>query len=399
MTKCGICNCHSSLENPLFCASCVNFQLLKPKLEYLTLLNDLSSSKHLVDEVLDKCIKGNNYPFIKEFISSGGTNIPNSIDEHLSIGSIAALSSQLLTIDAMLMKKKNNKIMKEISLMKSKKDSNIIRLESAKKILNEKSKFQVTNDIDIKPIKEQSNSTRQKSQNIKKQINNSQSILFQELTNLYMVKKRKISGMGHHQHIFMISFIPIININSMISFNYEIINSSLERIAKFAHQISQIWFINLPFQFEFNAKDYFQPSILNFKLSVSKGQQIYELSTFELKLFLNGVSRLILNLYEILKFFELTEGLQYLNQLFKIDEMIYKIVNNNHEFKDVQESEDDELDEFDKVHSDLQRERIGETIDVDEFTEEIYVYILSKINQRKNEWHVVKKEFLIEEQI
>lgn len=378
MTRCGIC--HGS-NNELFCSSCVNFQLLKPKLEYLELLNELSSSKNLVDQVLDKCIKGNNYPFMKQYIQGDHT-----LDiEGLSIGSIAALSSQLLTIDAMLLKRKNNKILKSISIIKSKKDSNSLRLETLKRKLqesNEVSKMVSYND-EIKSIQSQTKTTKENSLNIEKQINNSQSILFQELINLYLVKRKRLSGVKN-QYIFMISFIPIINLENLLSFNFEIINASLERICKFIYQISTIWFINLPFQIEFNHQQ--QPSILNFKLFSpdSNIEQIHDLSNFELKLFLNGISRLILNIFEILQFFQLDNEIKLSKQLFNIDEMIYKIVNNNYNFNELSSDND-------------QSNPIKGNIDIDELTDLVYKHILNKINQKNNEWHVVQNDFLIDE--
>lgn len=385
MTKCGICNCHSSNSNPLLCSSCVNFQLLKPKLEYLELIQELSSSKTLVDHVLDKCIKGNNYPFIKEYIKN---NNDHSKEEQVSIDSIAALSSQLLTIDAILLKRKNNKIMKEISILQSKKDSNILRLDTLKgKLLDRKEQLNHNTTPDpIKEIQSQTTLIKQDSKNILKQINNSQSILFQELINLQLIKKRKLSGT--QQHIFMISFIPMISIHNLIQFNFEIINASLDRISKFIQQTSTIWMINLPFQIEFNKKTIFKPKILGFELFLPQGKQIWELSTFELKLFLNGISRLVVNIYTVLEFFQIDdmEPINNYFDLFNIDEMIYKIVNNNYKMNFKKDKEINMI------------EYRFEKIDIDELTDKIFQYIVDKINQKNNEWHVVEKEFLIDEE-
>jgi len=398
MSKCGVCNCRSSNHNPLYCASCVNFQLLKPKLEYLELLKELTTSKSLVDKSLDKCIKGNNYPFIKNYIAQDG-----KLDSvgGVSIGSIAALSSQLLTIDAILLKRKNNKIMKEISIIKSKKDSNTLRLESLKKKLDEtlQNRLQKDNKSIIKSIKSETDLKKQDCSNIQKQVNNSQSILFQELINLYLIKKRKLSGTN--QNIFMISFIPMINIKNLIVFNHEVINTSLERICKFISQVSKIWFINLPYKIEFNKEH--KPRILNFELSLPKNQQLWELSTFELKLLLNGISRLILNIFQVLKFFEMDFDIKTYNQLFRMDEMIYKIVNNNYKFVSTNSYESDDDDDDDGTEKKrLMRDTklIGKLrkVDIDDLTEMIYGYISNKINKKNNEWHLVKKEYLIDEE-
>lgn len=386
MTKCGICNCHSSSSNPLLCSSCVNFQLLKPKLEYLDLIQELSSSKSLVDHVLDKCIKGNNYPFIKEYIQNNNTADKN--EDSVSLGSIAALSSQLLTIDAILLKRKNNKIMKEISILQSKKDSNILRLESLKgKLSDRKAQLNHNTTSDpIKPIQSQTALIRQDSTNILKQINNSQSILFQELINLQLIKKRKLSGT--QQHIFMISFIPMLSIHNLTQFNNEIINASLERMSKFIHQISQIWMINLPYQIEFDKKTVYRPKILGFEMSLPQGKQVWELSTFELKMSLNGVSRLVVDIYTVLGFFQIDDMEPITNyfDLFSMDEMVYKIVNNNYKMT------------FKRDNEEIRYDDRFEKLDIDELTDRIFEYIMEKINQKNNEWHVVEKEFLIHDE-
>ncbi|CCH44033.1 Autophagy-related protein [Wickerhamomyces ciferrii] len=379
MTRCGICHIHGGNDNgsdhQLLCSSCTNFQLLKPKLNYINLLIELDFNKKSVNQILQNCIQGENITFLKDYINDKQDKVVN---DSVSIHSIAALSSQLLTIDSKLIQRKNNKILREINILKSKSDSKKLRLESLNLEKHEKLQKIASKSLNYNKdqITSKINQILDDSLKFQKQINNNQSILFQELINIYNIKKRKTSN----QLIFLISFNPIISIYNLTQYPLELINSSLLQITKFIYQISQIWFINLPYDIKIMTKeDQFNPKIQNFeilpKLADSNTSSIFDISKNDLIWFINSLSRLILNIMEILKFFQLDEKIHNYKTLFKIDELIYKIVNNNHEI----------------TSNDSNDFKPGE-IDLYELNQLIYKYLINKIKEKNNEWQVIKND-------
>lgn len=408
--RCGICNC---IDQELLCSSCTDFELLRPRLEYLEALRQSSEAKRIVDDVLSKCIKGQNFDFLTKYIvkikrsksadqaegdpKTGSGSIPSQ-------GSVAALSSQLLTIDAILLKRRSNKIQREINAAVTRKKELIAkfdvlksRVEARRTSLESRRSSQEPQDV-VKHLREEAMYKTQDNKNLIKQIHNSRSLLFQELINIYIIKKRKISGTT--RTIFMLSFTPILSTYNLVDFNYEAINACLERMSKFIHQVSKVLLVTLPYQITFTKEAFYKPSIMKFDLYLKENQQLWTLSSFELRLLVNGIARLMINAYHLLKVLELDEDVRQYSDLMRLDSMLYKLANNDYSWNRRPSASGREGSEEPRSQSPVPDDQAIENgkVDVDKLVEMVYGVVDRRINSKNNEWHVVKKEYLVDDE-
>lgn len=356
--RCGVCN----VQYPeLYCPHCVNYFLLRPKLDYLATLQESYDLKATINKALQNCIKGENYKFIAAYIASGGQ--VSGTD-----ASVAALASQLLTIDTLILKRRNNKITREIEAIKMKKQQQLRKIEALRNLIEEKNLLK-NKARTFRDYKAEVKTLQYDNSKIVKQLGISKSLLFQELIGLYGLKKRKLTGRDH-KFVYMLAFAPILSLWNLLEFSTEVINTSLSKTAKFLTQVGKVLLLPLPFDITCQNEVY---SIAGFELFVKTS--ILEMSTFELRLFSNAFVRLIGNAYVILQELELIEeGLTY-QQMVKLDELVYKLGNYDHSL--IREGEEP-----------------VKSVDIDQLNSVFYRQLQRQLDKKSNEWHVVDKDTL-----
>ncbi|KAH3672744.1 hypothetical protein WICMUC_004150 [Wickerhamomyces mucosus] len=373
--KCGICN---RSKDSIVCSSCINFIILKPKLQYLSLLDEYHRLQTTINQILSNCIKGNNYDFINEFMQNGKVKDIDGIKSD----SVLNLSSQLLNLDIMLLKKlirgierEINNVSKEIEVKREKLDTINDKRQSfieSFPIIDRVEDIKIIGDDDDQDHDD--DNWKIKNEQISKQILISQRNLFKEYLSLKLIKRQKLNN---SQIIYTISFTPIISIYNISEFNSDIINFSFQHMIKFVIKISNIWFINLPFDIDQSLPEISQLSIDNKEI-----KKINELNLLNLKNLINGIARLSINIFKILRFFKNDLEITNYLQLFKLDEMIYKIANPDHKIPQLGKSQDD--------IPILNNEK---KLDVDYLSSRMFKFINTRINQKNNEWQFVKMEY------
>jgi hypothetical protein len=332
----------------------------------LDTLEEKDSLNVKVDQCLSRCIQGANYDFIKRFTRG---QLRESI-AGVKVSSVVALSSQLLTIDARIMKRKNIKLMKEVNALKAKVEESRIKLIELKQAREcHKREQRPTNDS-IKKLNETKLFKQQDNANLVKQINNSKSLLFQELINIYIIKRRKISG--SHQSVFMISFTPLISCQGLVDFNYEVVNASLNQVCKFVKQAAKVLLVVLPFDIGYKNGIH---TICDIEVWLPD-KQVWELDNSQLKQFIRVISMAIMDVYEVLRTLELTTEIKTYGDLLQLDSLVYKLANNGYEM----DSQKGKL---------LEEEVVLETL-----INTCHESVLGRIKNKDNEWHVVKREYL-----
>lgn len=212
---------------------------------------------------------------------------------------------------------------------------------------------------------------QQDNNNLKKQIQNSKSLLFQELINLYMIKRRKISG--SQLNVYMISLTPMVSAINLVDFNYELVNASLGLICKFISQVAKILLMVLPFHIEM-IKETGAYEIHGLTLKLQK--QIWQVDNLELRQFCNAVCMLTVDVFKVLESLELHNEIKTYADLLRLDTLVYKLANNGQMFE-----------------STKGKPLEGE-VDLESLNATLYESILARIRHKDDEWHVVKREYL-----
>ncbi|KAH3676129.1 hypothetical protein WICPIJ_009200 [Wickerhamomyces pijperi] len=392
--KCGLCQ--TPTQVPLLCPSCTTHQLLPLRIKLLETINTHDKAKQLIDIILkDHCVHGANYSFIRQVIQGEikWEELNQGGKDGLSVGkdSVIALASQLLTLDTRLISKDITKIRRVIEALRK----TIEELEAKEKQSDDivcdftkSMNLQDNEENETVELEQVINSNTQ----ILKQIQHSQSLLYHELIHLYIIKKKKL--LNSSNSIIMISFTPVISIPQILDLNRDVINFSFQIMTKFLRQLSNILNLTLPYEITYNAKSIgtSQPEILKFQLYLPPDvNKLHELPNFQLKLFLNAISRLSINFYKVLQRLDLDSGITHYTQLFKIDEMVFKLAHTEYEIPVVAPVNNNNT-RGNKLNNDEILVVNGEKkIDVDVLTLKMYKFITGRINRKSNEWHLVKE--------
>lgn len=398
--KCGLCQSTSSSSQFLLCSSCINHQFLPLRIQLLQALQKHETAKSLIDIILkDHCVHGANYDFIRQVIQNK-VQWEELKQGELSVGkeSVIALASQLLSVDSRLISKDIGKLRKLVEMTRLQVEELANQEERSKETVMEFQHSMTLNDNEEKETVEFdeiiSNNNR-----IMKQIQHSQSLLFHELMKIYIIKKKKL--LNSSNSIIMISFTPVLSIPQILDLNRDVINFSFQIMCKFAIQLSSLLDLILPFQITYRdplLKSH--PEILKFQLSLPlEINKIHELSNFELKLFINGIARLSINFFKILQRLKLDSEIIQYTQLFKIDEMVYKLAHTDYTIpmiSSLSSGNGNGSGHGGNGGGKLKNDEIpvinGEKkIDVDVLVVKLYKFLTGKINQKSNEWHVVKE--------
>lgn len=329
MSKCGICE----RQEELVCGSCMGQELLRMRIGYLEFLESIDGAKGEIDEILAN-VQQNKIilKFVKKEIELGDV-------EQKSV----VLNSKLLTIDLILMRFKLVKLRKQIDKIKEKRNNRMNKLKEVKeKIASKKDyieRLKMSRNVNKEEIKElNTNNTR-----LIRQVDISKSLLFQELINLYLVKKQK-SGI-------MISFSPVISIFSLLEMNKEVIDSSLSKTVKFINSVGKILLLELPYRVRVQYQ-YVDNNVI-------------DLNKEQLEGFIDVVSKLIFNTVYLLRKLQLINNMGF-KQLFRFDELVYKLCYN-----------ESNLEESDKTPT------------LDQLKNKINQYVEQK-RGNKSEWDVIE---------
>ncbi|ODV97743.1 hypothetical protein PACTADRAFT_47602 [Pachysolen tannophilus NRRL Y-2460] len=267
---CNICHINNSENNKLYCCSCVNYSLLKLRLSLINIscINKLSIRE--INNILSNCINENAYNFINGYLKKKeldedpklvGLLYENNIP-HPSIDQVAKLSQQLLNIEIIQCNNSLAELRENIERIKTR-NSEVLKRANALKVANA-NKAKSNRDISLKlnsryndlknNLQENTELIKnEKLANGKKMLYNSKLKLFQELINLFVIKRIKynntiINNEKNDNIILTMSFVPIIPITHYINYSPVIINASLEVLTKFTKLTSQYLLIALPFE-------------------------------------------------------------------------------------------------------------------------------------------------------
>lgn len=395
--RCGICN---TKQSQLQCHSCVNFALLKPKLQYLDTLEAIDALRGKVDSCLGHCINGADYDFVTRFLKGELEKGVDNVDD-ATMNGVVALSSQLLSIDTRIIKRKQGKISKEVELCQRRNDELKAKMVGLKVLLVERRKKKqgqrgaagdkTSTEQVIKRLTEEKEFKQQDNNNLTKQINNSKSLLYQELINIYVIKRRKISGTT--RSVFMISFIPLLSCRSLVDYNYEVVNASLGQVCRFILQVSSVLLVVLPFHVGVSKGVH---SIQGVELHLKGRQQVWELDNLELRTFVQGIAMLIVDVYEVLRVLELHSELKCYGDLLQLDCMVYKLANNGFSIESLAAAVTGGARSMmaNGGQRPLMGNVAGDVVDLGLLKRLCYEAVLSRIRHKDSEWHVVKREYL-----
>lgn len=384
MSRCGICNAKpKDADSQLTCKSCINFLMMKDKIQYLDALGSLSKSKSIINNILRKCIKDENYSFIKSHID--GTQSYQDLSPSF-INPTIALSQQLLTIDSILIQKQNNKLVREINHVKLKIQEKRKLLEKKRQLLSKKQEslnlFEINSKKKDSLLRDKPKAIQSQTENlhdITKSLKNAQSLHFQQLLQLYMIKRRR-----KNEDIFLIRFIPMIAVKHLLLYDIQLLNASLFNVAKFTYQLSSILLIEPKFKFEIKREIIL---IGGFDITIpEKEEQVNQSKNIDLLTipdhllvrFMKSLSRLIINVYDILVYLDLADEVKTYSQLLNIDQMIFKLAFNDFKISNEKSLSDDDI------------EIVDSKIDVDALHLMILQVYRDELKKRAPEWHIVE---------
>ncbi|CEP24167.1 unnamed protein product [Cyberlindnera jadinii] len=370
--RCEVCNTNQPQQ--MYCPSCVNFQLLKTRLKYLDVLSSLDQLRDNVDSCIKHCIKGANYSFVENVMK--GKHHTDNIDPSLENG-VVALSSQLLTIDARILKRRNGKLSRDVESFKSKNKELKHRIHRLREMLQRRKHGVEPKNTGLeKEIRESTRFKQEDNLHLTKQINNSKSLLFQELINIYVIKRRRVTGTN--QTVFMILFMPIISCASLVDYNHEMVYCSLAQVAKFVKQCSKVLMCLLPYDIDIGIDTRVQGNRINMD------KPIWLLDNLQLRELIRAYAMLIVDVCTLLGELHLTDDIRSYRDLLRLDGLVYKLANNGFTL--------DELKTPGKPHA--KAFKTDEPIDLEVVNTLCYETVLHRIRNKDNEWHVVKKEYL-----
>jgi hypothetical protein len=320
----------------------VNFELLPTKLKYIESLQTVDSAKAHINDILANL---SNNQFIKKFLKD---EVKLEGDDQKSV----VLGSRLLTVDVILLGYRLSRMRRQVESNRNAVGDKRNKLEQLKMMIPEKKDLLSSRKRKLS-TKRELNNEELKSDNsrLTKQINISKSLLFQELLSLYILRKKRIGS----RNVYTIAFSPMVSVVSLLEFGKEVIDPSLEKCIKFTNSVAKILLLILPYE-----------------LPVSYSyisNHVFDLDLGELKLFTLVISKLIHNTVFLLRHLELVSGIPNWSQLFKLDELIYKLAYNDHTLEEVD------------------TEQVP--LDVHQLQDKIFGYLCTKTRSKRNEWHVV----------
>ncbi|ODV87055.1 hypothetical protein CANARDRAFT_84786 [[Candida] arabinofermentans NRRL YB-2248] len=149
-TTCGICHDtthgnHRSATNKIsyYCPSCLNFKILKVKLNLVNLEFFNSRASDEINKVLDDCIKGHSAGFLRKYLNNEIDLNLHSGNQELegltpSLDAIARLSYMLLNVETTLFKRNLNLIRHNNQKQRVNNESIRFRIKSMRELVRER---------------------------------------------------------------------------------------------------------------------------------------------------------------------------------------------------------------------------------------------------------------------
>ncbi|QPG76038.1 hypothetical protein FOA43_003424 [Brettanomyces nanus] len=245
----------SSRKKKYYCASCINFSLLKLKLKTLTTVYYNSRAGHEVGQVLEDCLDNNASVSLKKYLN-GSEDRRNDKDQLLgklvpSIDSVARLAYVLLNVENIEQKKRLDRLKEMVEeqttsnkLMRDKISDLRRQLEEKRQCINEKTKQ--LNAEHKESLSQVASSFEETNHMVFRQralVDSAKLDLMADIIKLWNIQLlRASSGIS-----VSILGLPVLSIDKLIYCSVPLINACMERLMWFVLLGAKYLSLQLPF--------------------------------------------------------------------------------------------------------------------------------------------------------
>ena len=312
-------------DDPFYCFPCVNFRILKYRLNIINLLNLNRIAIHDIDQILKESMSSteNISNFLKDYVNQDITSTKKKFqDTNVPVDVVARLAYMIINQRISTAEINITNANKLLELKKRKNNELRMKIEQLRKLKNDKIKNIENLETQISKYKDNKKSTNHIITNRQNEmILKEQNTLLFDLLALWDVKIIEQSKLS-------VLFTPIIPITELFTKNLNFISQMLIKISQFIQQFSNIVNIRIPFEIETFRNELLIGNKF-FKMISDNSKSIYDLSEVGINALFISISRLILNICIILRTLDETfrNEIKSMHDLINIDQLLLRLVN------------------------------------------------------------------------